>query len=321
MLFRFAHNCLLTVSVLIAAITLPLSSGAYAQLNDSPPQEQDLAEAESGCQLQLDQPSAIFFRGARSRGYSGKDSRHHIERAGLKIRHSGGACGYILQIEPANGSYTPEMRSATDTLRFNIRAEGRQSGPSDQIIELHGRFYEGQVIKTAAFEVTVPTGQSVSAGNYSGDLTATLFLDNDGIREFISSGPLYVTTNVEPRVSASIGQDAYAGVQSANFDFGQLRSGKQKSINFAVDANTNYQVAFKSLNQGQLIHEYSSASLAYQVTIDGKALQRELLTDGTPVLRGQQSTRHDVGIEIIGNTATALAGNYSDLLTIVISAE
>lgn len=319
------HFCpqkfLLNLSVSLVAFAMALSPSAFAQLDSPFSAEQEEDGAEAQCELQLDQPSTIFFRGASSRGYSSTDSRIHIERGDLKIRHRGAACAYILQIEPADGSAQPEMRSVNDAIRFDIRAEGRQGNASNQMIELHGNFYESQVIKTAAFEISIPTGQSALAGDYSGELIATLFIDNDGIKEFISSGPMRVTTHVQPRVSASIGQDASGGQHSANLNFGQLRSGEQKNLSFTVAANTYYQVAFKSLNEGRLRHAHTSSLLDYEISIDGHTLQRDSLADGTPVMRGQQSSQHDVAIEITGKTATALAGHYSDLLTIVISAE
>lgn len=314
---RFARNCL---AVLAFTAFAPALSGAAADTPQDFQTTQGRPDASDPCRLELAPAPVIRYRGALSRGYDGDSNRHHAERASIKIEHAGDTCAYILRVEPDGGPGSATLHSGGDSLVFSVDHVGRPNGRGDNVVELNGSILRGQRQKQAGFEVSIPSGQSVRAGQYVGRLVIYLYEDQGGARDLVSQRVVEVAVDVEPKVVASLGSDPHAGTKSMTMDFGTLVRGQTKTLDFSVDANTLYSVGLMSQNGGELRHEFTSAGIPYEVRVDGDTVQPTEASE-TTVLSNSSDAQHNMQIMITGNTNSALAGNYSDRLTIVIKAD
>ena len=103
-------------------------------------------------------------------------------------------------------------------------------------------------------------------------------------------------------------------------DFGSMRKGLEKSVDFAVDANTLYSIYLLSQNGGELRHEFTPTGIAYDLRIDGKLVAPAPSAE-TALVKGAASSQHRRGILIRPDTTHAPAGKYTDRLTLVIAGD
>ena len=103
-------------------------------------------------------------------------------------------------------------------------------------------------------------------------------------------------------------------------DFGALMKGQEKSLDFSVAANTPYSIDLLSENAGELRHEFTPNGIAYELRMDGQLVHPAAGTE-TTILQGSTSSQHRLDFMIRTDTALALAGKYSDRLTLVIGAD
>ena len=315
---------MLPARIWLAALALIFADAAWAQddMSLSPvsmaaPGAQSAADS---CQLRLAPTPAIWYRGARSRGYEGNSDRFHTELGAVAIEHRGESCTYIVRIEPDTGAGQAVLRSGSNTLNFQIDPAGRDTVQSVNVVEVPGSIPRGQPQRQANFQISIPPGQHVPAGQYTGRLMVSLFDSRDGGQELVTRQTVDVVTQVAPSVVASFGSDAQAGIKSMDVGFGTLMKGQEKSLEFSVAANTPYSIDLLSENAGQLRHEFTSNGIAYDLRIDGQLVQPAAGTE-TTILQGSTSSQHSLDFMIRTDTALALAGKYSDRLTLIIAAD
>ncbi|WP_143435423.1 hypothetical protein [Henriciella aquimarina] len=313
----YIRNCLAIVAVLVSAPCLAQADIPLTPVNAAP-LEKDVVDP---CRLQLAPSPVIRYRGALSRGYDSDSSRVHAEVAAIEVEHSGESCSYTVRVEPDGGPGTASLFSGPNALAFNISETGRPDGPGDNVVEVTGMIPRGHPQKQARFQVVIPPRQTAPAGQYVGRIAVSLYKDNGGAREFVAQQSVEVAVDVPPKVAASFGTDPHAGVKSMALDFGTLLQGQEKSLDLSVDANTLYSVDLVSENAGELRHEFTSAGIPYEVRMDGQLVQADGVPGDARILEGVSGGQHSMAFMVTGNTFTALAGKYSDRLTLVITAD
>ena len=272
------------------------------------------------CQLDVRVPSEVYFRGLHSRGYVSSDSAVHRENITLELRHSGNACAYLARIETATGN-APQMASQQDVLEYRIVSDQNQSGRTGESIEFPGFFRAGDGQSTLRFGIEVPIEQHVGTGRYEDELVVSIYDFTSGTLQLVSSRSFQVTTQVPASVSASFGANADAGLTSTTLEFGRLQQNKTRSVEFAVNANTPYDISFESENGGALKHFASEAEITYALKMDGTLIPRSAIESGDAVIQGSTNSVHGLDIEILDDVRQAVAGRYEDRLTIIITAE
>lgn len=308
----------------LAGLALMLANAATAQdalpLSPTSMTEPGTGSATAPCRLRLAPAPLIQYRGPLSRGYDGDSNRVHTELGTLTVEHSGEACAYIVRIEPDTGPGKAALYSGAHSLDVRVDQLGREISQGDNVVEVHGSMPRGQPQRQVKFQVSVPPGQRVPAGQYVGRLAVSLFDSRDGGQELVTRQTVDVVTQVAPSVVASFGSDAQAGIKSMDVGFGTLMKGQEKSLDFSVAANTPYSIDLLSENAGQLRHEFTSNGIAYDLRIDGQLVQPAAGTE-TTILQGSTSSQHRLDFMIRTETALALAGKYSDRLTLIIAAD
>ena len=272
------------------------------------------------CEMDIRSPGAVQFRGPYSRGYAARDNVRHRERVTLELRHDGGACEYRVSIETTDRGQ-PRMASGSDTLNFAL-IDGRDRRLSNgEPAIFTGYFSEGYGQTTLDFYIEVEPGQRVDAGDYLGELIVSIEDASEGMNELVGQTSLNVEATVPAFVNASIGDNPLAGKTNSKIDFGQFKRWQKEALRFSIDANTGYSISMESLNDGAMKHHVSDAEIAYQIRLDGRRISRDALTNADSVLNGFGFNIHDFEVEITSNINRAVAGYYSDQVTIVISAD
>jgi hypothetical protein len=315
---------MLRARALLAGLTLLFASAAAAQddMSLSPASIAPLGEqpAADPCQLRLAPTPALRYRGARSRGYEGSSDRLHTELGTITVEHGGDECTYMVRIEPDGGPGRAQLHSGSNTLTFQIDHAGRDSVQAGNVVEMRGSLSRGQRQRQAGFQISLPPGQRVPAGQYVGRVIVSLFDSRDGRQDLITRQSVDVVTQVAPSVVASFGSNAGGGVHSTALDFGPLMKGQEKSLDFSVAANTPYSIDLVSQNGGKLRHEFSDNGIGYDVRVDGRLVE-PAPGEETPLLKGSSSAQHSLDVLIRTDTSYALAGKYTDRLTLVIAAD
>ena len=301
-------------------IALLLLNPAFAQEMGLPSAE-GLNEQPTPCTLQIRPPDMVVYRGALSRGYDSNSDRQHTEIAKVLIEHEGDSCPYTLRIEPEAGPGTAYMYNGQDALAFEISPPGRSGNSGSNMVEIAGNVARGQFQRTIPFDVQIPAGQRTVAGRYAGRLEVSLYPDTSAAGEPADRQYMEVVVDVLPRVDASFGTDPLARRKSRRLDFGTLRKGQKSSVDFSVTANTGYSVKMVSDNRGALHHEFTPSSIEYDVYLDGNPVSIEESASREVLLSGASSSQHSIDLLITGDTDKALAGNYTDRLTLIISAD
>ncbi|MEQ8559138.1 MAG: hypothetical protein RIB03_12545 [Henriciella sp.] len=242
-----------------------------------------------------------------------------MEVVTLKVAHRGEQCRYRIQIEPDAGASAPLLTSPSGSLEYGIQ-DGGPNVTADSRVEKFGMFSDMQREASHQFEIRVAPGQDVRAGRYTGHIRVSLFKDDNGLDTFQDERIVEVVADVAPTVSASFGTDPLAGSRSADIDFGVLSRNQSRSLQFSVAANTGYSLSLSSRERGRLKHEFTDFGIPYDLVLDGREIDLET-AEHDQHLTGLQSSQHDLRFDVSSDPQTALAGFYSDQLTIVIAAQ
>ncbi|MBP2313879.1 spore coat protein U domain-containing protein [Azospirillum soli] len=175
----------------------------------------------------------------------------------------------------------------------------------------------------------MPPGQTPSSGGYSDQLTFNLYEMSDGQPgRLLDSHTVSVQASVSGTIQSTLvvgGQRGDLGGRTATLEFGELETGKSLTFGLEVTGNTPYQVTLESQNRGHftgLDTGITDARIPYTLTMDGRTVGLGGPFDlpvSSPTDSGRRSNEH--GFEVrVGNTERALAGRYSDAITVTVSA-
>lgn len=293
---------------------------AACALTASPAAAEDLP-FDATCRLEMEVDSAISWSGPFGRGYEVFASEETIEVATVLIRHEGGPCRYFLTAAPSEASDNA-LRGPEDSLLFDVLQQ--PSGPSlvsvdysgNQFSRLPGQFGAGVGAQEVILYVTVPPGQFVGGGTYSGQSILRLFRDDPAGPELADQAPISVVAPVAAVLEVD-STDAATGSNAMSVDLGDLTAGADRTLDFAVRSNAPVAARFESANRGLLAHHARAPGIAYHLSVGGMPvdLQNALATYrlGTP---GATQLPVPVRITVPANM-NAAAGSYQDTLTVV----
>lgn len=179
-----------------------------------------------------------------------------------------------------------------------------------------------------AYAIMLP-GQTPSSGSYSDQLTFSLYEMSDGQPgRLLDSHTVAVRASVSGTIQSTLvvaGQRGDLGGRTATLEFGALETGKSLTFGLEVTGNAPYQVTLESQNRGHfagLDSGITDARIPYTLTMDGRSIGLGGPFDlpvSSPTDSGRRSNEHDFEVRV-GDTERALAGRYSDAITVTVSA-
>lgn len=277
-----------------------------------------LASEGSPCSLEMVVGSEISWRGLYGRGYEAS-SPQTAEPAMLRVRHSGGACRYMVVVSDVVPLVGQGATLSFDVLDApsgrSIASSDPSGGPGQRVERLAA---DGESDETISVYVTIPPSQQVRGGSYSGSALVSLY-HADGHPELVSQTPLAISVRVPP--SLSVRSDLFSSSRSAFVDLGLLEDGTTTTVDFSVTANVSVSVRVESQTGGMLRHQSGLAGISYSLRLAGTVLD---------LGGGQASSRLDItpglsrDVPMLIETQpyqSAPAGRYSDTITVTFSSE
>lgn len=287
----------------------------YAQDWDTP---LDL-DSDEPCKLSLHVPGDVEWRGPRSRGYEPEAAALHGERIVLDVRNLGGSCAYELQIAPVGGA--ARMIGRLGALNYRLKTEGGASEDAADQLTVSEQFHSAGGVASIGFVVEMMTAQYVPAGQYASDVEITLVTLQSGIMHVADTKRLRVSTNVWPRIYASVGERADGGISSHQINLGRLKTGLERELDFSVYANSAYRISIESENQLRLKHDKAPVYVPYGLVLDGVPVDLDHLVEEHTISKGSIGRLHDFRLTVGRVEAGHPAGQYADRLMVTISAD
>lgn len=293
---------------------------AACALSASPAMAEDLP-FDAPCRLEMEVDGVISWHGPFGRGYEVFAPDETIEVATVSIRHDGGPCRYFLTAAPSEGSDNV-LRGPEDSLRFDVLHQ--PSGPSllspdysgSQFSRLPGQFGAGMGAHDLMLYVTIPPGQFVAGGTYSGQALLRLFRDDPAGPELADQVPIGVVAPVAAVLEVD-STDAGTGSNAMSVDLGDLSAGADRTLDFTVRSNAPVFARFESANRGMLAHQAGAPGIAYRLSVGGVPV--DLQNALAAYQLGRPGSNHlPVPVRItVPPHESAAAGNYEDTLTVV----
>ena len=311
-LFRLGLACALALIVLVPA---------------SP------AQAAKKCDLRFDNIGDAEFGGAGGRGYDPFAASNGMTAVDISVRNRKKSdCVFFITVSTGQaGSYDRKASNGNSTIRYNVYG-GASAGdlPLHDISDatrntvLFG-FLVGKETRTVRYYIDVPSLQVVAQGDYRDILEFGLYSGDADDFEREDSENVRITVPVIPVIDVEI---AAGGMRlplegaSVELDFGNLEPRETREFNLYVRGNAPYGVEIVSENRGLLVLDGAARdhnTIPYRLSIDGseRSLSQQIwLSFGTLV----SGAREHRGRITIGDFDTVLRGNYSDVLTITVTA-
>lgn len=268
------------------------------------------------CSLSLDVRGEVAWRGLYGRGYESA-SPVAYEPAMVSVRHDGAPCAYFVvvtgdgQLTGSGGSLSYDVLDAPS---------GRSVVSSDPLgsagRRIGGTFRTGEDVAQVPVFVSLPPSQPARSGTYSGISRISLYRDGV-VPELIQEAPLGVSVPVQPVLSVS----SSLASRSSSLDLGFIDKGAQASVDFTVVSNVRVAGRIESSGKGTLVHQSGVSSIPYRLTFGGRRVE---LSVGSAVERFDVVPGSPASLPLIISVESvpgALAGRYSDTLTVTFSSE
>lgn len=236
----------------------------------------------------------------------------------------GGPCEATIRIARVGSSPDPDFPAYTlrapGNRQIEVLPDPSMGGTSDSDVIISNA-PSGPQGRAVPFQVGVATEWGLAAGTYVEQLRLSL-VDRSGI--VTDTTTLTITIVVPPAVSlrlvGAIVGDGSAG--PARVDLGNLSSVREtRSDRFGalIFSTAPYVVRFVSANAGNLLHEQGREKVPYRLFFDGSAVDLAgnsefAYLDRTP----KGGDRRPMSIVV--PPAVALAGRYSDRITVTVTA-
>jgi spore coat protein U-like protein len=266
---------------------------------------------------------------------SSNDTRQTMQ---IEVRKTSGTCHFFLGASRGSSpSFARELTFGASHLSYNVFTNVNtvrilKDAPDANGDEVSSGTFsgKGEEKKTVLIYVAQPAAKLSQAGLYSDQIILHLY---DGLYGGSNSvPPVPVDSNPMPisysvpllrQISlVDIGQAFNPAATLKAIDFGELKQGKSAGFDLIVRTNSDFAVKMFSKNGGKLEHtELKKQQISYSLSIDG-VIKNLNQTTPVQVLTGfgttpESGSRHPVSI-VVGPTDKALAGRYSDVITISI---
>jgi spore coat protein U-like protein len=233
------------------------------------------------------------------------------------------------------GTYTRRLASGGNTLNYQLYTSSAMSfvleapptANSSQVISGNSVAQSGTVIPLS-FTFYIPPNQLVAPGNYSDQITMSIFNSYNDNGSPQDTATVLITAVVASTASLCLvptGSSFNNSSANQTLDFGTLAQGQVKSCDLLVLKNTSCTVNFSSANLGVLKSTpvATSDQIPYSCTVNGSVLnlaQIASLSLPSGVSATSDGTRLPITITI-GNLGNPAAGIYSDSITITVTVQ
>ncbi len=294
----------------------------------------------------LENVSPTYTFHGSSGGYDVYDAAEHIQSASIQIRSRAnlGPCNYyvVLNAGLSGNSSQRKMGRGSDRLDYNIYTTASKSnvirefgvaGTSERISGVFSSLIGGFQTANHDFYWTVTPQQVFEATGVSfGDASLTLQLYAElalGIYTNTDSETISFYATPDSSVNLSLvntGAPFDSADVSQSINFGDMMSGASLSYDTVIRSNDGYTVKFQSQNSQGLAHTNPLLTyrVPYSMTFGGNSVN---LTSGTQVQAASSTAvtpasgaRFATTFTLGTLTGAEAAGNYSDVLTVTISA-
>lgn len=276
------------------------------------------------CQLDLRLAGQTAWRGIYGRGYE-PTAGEALEQTDVVVLHDGAPCQWYLTAERApDGAFL--QSAGGGRLGFDVLQS--PNGPSllsedvqgTSFSRLNGASGEGLGSQAVALFVSIPPGQVVRAGAYSGQTVIRLYRLGEGMPELVTQAPLAIAAAV-PSVLSVSARDFLPGASGGAVDLGRLEGGATRTLGFDVTANADVSLSFQSASGGVLRHQAGAPGIPYRLSAGGQPISlaagatatRFVTTPETPLML-------DLTITVDPHPRAA-AGVYRDELIVTFKAE
>jgi hypothetical protein len=245
---------------------------------------------------------------------------HTDESTGISIRNAGDSpC--ILRLRIVRGlaggdPFAPLFQIVGPAGEIEILPFSETSGTSRSDVPADVGANSSRTIR---LNFRVDSGWGLRAGRYVEQLRL-LLIDENGTE--LGSDFISLRMNVPQAAALRIFGAAGGGEGPARMDLGQLSSTREtRSAPFQVRvwSTAPYNVTFGSDNGGYLVHANGLDRIRYQLTVDSR--QVDLTSPSETHFPSHTGAAGDIHpLELLVGPVTALAGSYSDRVTITITA-
>lgn len=207
------------------------------------------------------------------------------------------------------------IRSGSSVLDVLPNQSAAATSSSDLFI---GGIPSGDSGRDVRFTLSVPSGWGLEAGFHSEQIQLSL-VDTAG--QVVDTLLLTVNVRIPPSVSMRIvGARGAGGAPTINLGvISSSESAASDPFGVRVWSTSPYQVSFESENRGFLRHEGGLDEIPYDLSMGGRSV--DLGGIGTFSFPERTSSLGDVHrLRVRAGPAVARAGNYSDRVTVTVSA-
>jgi len=174
--------------------------------------------------------------------------------------------------------------------------------------------------RSVPFRLTIPTEWGVRAGSYIEQLQAQL-LDRDG--NVVDTAAVTITVTVPSAVSLRLVGAVVGGSAGgpAQIDLGNLSSTREtrsEPFGALILSTAPYSVRFSSANLGALVHQDGRERVPYRLFFDGAPVDLAGSSE-FPYLAHTPRGGDRRPMSIVVPPVVALAGHYSDRITVTVS--
>jgi len=235
-----------------------------------------------------------------------------------------GPCRATIRLARLIPSPDPEFPAyllrAPGNSRIEILPDPASGGTADSDVVI-ANAPPGPQGRAVPFQIGVPTEWGLKAGTYSEQLQLLLIDENGNI---VDRSTLTITIIIPPAVSLRLVGAIIGGVGNgpAQVDLGVLSSSREthsQPFGARIFSTAPYVVRFNSANLGHLLHEQGGEEIPYRLFFDGALVD---LSGGNsfPYPHHTSASGDSRPMRIVVPPVTALAGRYSDRITVTVTA-
>ncbi|MFC4290946.1 hypothetical protein ACFOWX_00765 [Sphingorhabdus arenilitoris] len=306
--------------------TLALCGTVYS--GDALAQNDSLEPASGPCEMELTAENSVDWRGSYGRGYEVFDAAPSYETFTISVRKEGGPCNFFLTASPNSASADNKLVGPDGALNYDILKT--TNGPSflngdffgSQLSRIEGSFGNGSGGYSGALFVSIPSGQFVRGGTYTGQALIRLFRDDENGPQLVSETPIALLAPVASVLKVS--SDTFGeGNRETSIDFGDLSVPSSRSVDFEIISNADIAVSFQSANSGKMSHEFGGPGIDYDLRLRGEEidLSAQSATRRLSYRGDNQGQSMPLEISVKPGGGVPPAGRYNDTLMITFTAD
>ncbi|WP_295802084.1 hypothetical protein [uncultured Microbulbifer sp.] len=268
------------------------------------------ADTEDSCALE-----AVSLEGQADLAYYPFANRDEAGQLRLVVS-ARGVCRLGFALLPTSDA---QLMGPGRPLNFAFRNRG------DQVVPLNGneqrwiQFEETARGKEAEFTISLPRGQARRAGDYRNNFVARIFVNGRPVQDIDFQLSVRVAAQADLHVAGN--GEGQLG-RSTVMNFGRLETGETLTALLAVRANSAYNLAVSSENNGQMRHVSlagEDTAVPYTASLDGQQLNLQGGGDRRDFsIPNDGEQMRNISVQI-GDTSGKMAGRYRDTLRVTVT--